>query len=596
MENKEVHLKVFKSLKDYFYRYRFQYAWGIFFLIVVDLAQMLIPQFTRRAINLISLGSFELNEIIVLGLYALGTMALVSAGRFLWRYFLHGASRHIETELRDKFFGHLLTLSYDFYQKNKIGDLMARAINDLGAVRQALGMGLVTICDSLVMTIAILLIIFVQDASTAIWAVLPLPIVTLLILLFGKLVGKRFFRVQETYSEMSDVAQETFAGIRVVKSFVKEAWFVKKFADTNEDYKAANMVLAKIFSFFFPFVTFLSGLTSIILLLVGGKKVLDGQMLAGDLVALFTYLQMLIWPLMGAGFMVNMIQRGAVSLTRINEVLETKPSIISRKEEVGSRKVVVSNDDAVRVEHLSFTYPGNEKKVLDDVSFSVQRGTMLGILGKTGSGKSTLIKTLTRMVDPPVGTVFVNGIDVHEYSLAALRGCFGVTPQDSYLFSDSIRDNIAYGIDQSLKNTPQYNEKVQEAARISAIDQDLTAFHEGWDTVIGEKGLTLSGGQKQRIAMSRALLIKPEILILDDSLSAVDAETERHILDALFTELKGRTAIVISHRVSTLRHAAQVLVLENGRIAEYGSPDELIKQNGFYAKTAALQQLEGKNG
>ncbi|MDR2537181.1 MAG: ABC transporter ATP-binding protein/permease [Treponema sp.] len=580
MEENKISIKEFKTLLPYLARYRTRYILGFICLVSVDGASIAIPQFTRRAIDLVSSGSFAMRDITTLGLGMIGVMTIVCFGRFLWRYFIHGSSRRIETELRQKLFEHLLSLSYDYYQKNKIGDLMARATNDLNAVRESIGMGLVALLDGTVMTAAILIIIFMQDARTAAFALLPLPLITLIILFFGSVVGKKFMRAQQTYSAMSDTVQETFAGIRVVKSFVKEWWFIKKFADTNDDYLDANMALVKLFGLFFPLVTFLSGLTSIILLLVGGIRVVEGYMSPGDLMAMFSYFQMLIWPLMGAGFVVNMIQRGAASLARVNEVMNTKPSIVSP---AMPKTPAQEAANAVEIRRLSFAYTEG-KPVLDDVSLSIPRGSMLGILGRTGSGKSTLIKTFTRTVDPPAGTVLVNGQSVQDWDLRELRRLFGVTPQDSYLFSDSIKGNIAYG-------TVSNEATLRKAAALSAIDRDLGEFANGWDTIIGERGLTLSGGQKQRVAISRALIRDPEILILDDSLSAVDAETERRILNALIEERRGKTTIIISHRVSTLRNADAVLVLDAGRVAEYGAPSVLIEQGGFYAKLAALQQL-----
>jgi ATP-binding cassette subfamily B protein len=551
---------------------------------MVDAAQMIIPQFMRQAVDMISVGSFKWSSILALCGGMVGVMAIIALGRFLWRYFIHGASRRIETEMRQEIFDHLLTLSFDFYQQNKIGDLMARATNDLNAVRMSIGMGLVALVDGTVMATSILILIFLEDARTAAFAVLPLPLITVLILLFGNVVGKRFQKAQETYSAMSDTVQETFAGIRVIKSFVKEWWFIKKFADTNDDYRAANMALVQLYGIFFPFISFLSGLTSLILLLVGGIRVVEGFMSPGDLVALFRYLQMLIWPLMGAGFMVNMVQRGAVSLERVNEVLEMQSAIASPAQ---PKRAQGSPSAILEIRHLEFAYPGGkgETKVLEDINLVIPRGTTLGILGRTGSGKSTFIKTLTRMVDPPAGTVFVEGVDVREWDLGELRGLFGVTPQDSYLFSDSIKNNIGYGLDNSGEQL------LKKAAALSAIDRDLEAFSQGWDTLIGERGLTLSGGQKQRVAISRALIGNTPILILDDALSAVDAETEKRVLTGLLEERRGKTTIIVSHRVSTLRSADLVLVLDKGRISEYGSPQELAAQGGFYARMAALQQL-----
>ncbi|MDR3333387.1 MAG: ABC transporter ATP-binding protein/permease [Treponema sp.] len=584
VSRKKRKIRGFKTLLPYLARYRWHYIGGFICLVMVDAAQMIIPQFMRQAVDMISVGSFKWSSILALCGGMVGVMAIIALGRFLWRYFIHGASRRIETEMRQEIFDHLLTLSFDFYQQNKIGDLMARATNDLNAVRMSIGMGLVALVDGTVMATSILILIFLEDARTAAFAVLPLPLITVLILLFGNVVGKRFQKAQETYSAMSDTVQETFAGIRVIKSFVKEWWFIKKFADTNDDYRAANMALVQLYGIFFPFISFLSGLTSLILLLVGGIRVVEGFMSPGDLVALFRYLQMLIWPLMGAGFMVNMVQRGAVSLERVNEVLEMQSAIASPAQ---PKRAQGSPSAILEIRHLEFAYPGGkgETKVLEDINLVIPRGTTLGILGRTGSGKSTFIKTLTRMVDPPAGTVFVEGVDVREWDLGELRGLFGVTPQDSYLFSDSIKNNIGYGLDNSGEQL------LKKAAALSAIDRDLEAFSQGWDTLIGERGLTLSGGQKQRVAISRALIGNTPILILDDALSAVDAETEKRVLTGLLEERRGKTTIIVSHRVSTLRSADLVLVLDKGRISEYGSPQELAAQGGFYARMAALQQL-----
>ncbi|WP_026043681.1 ABC transporter ATP-binding protein [Treponema primitia] len=597
----------YKTILPYLARYRRQYILGFLCLLLVDAAQVLIPQLMRQAVDLISLGSLAAtgsiagagssnavgNHIFLLCLGMVGSMFLVCGGRFLWRYFIHGSSRRIETELRGRLFDHLLILSYDFYQENKIGDLMAKSTSDVGAVRTAIGMGLVALVDGTVLATAILIIIFIQDARTAAFAVIPLLPVTVLILLFGHRVGKQFQRAQETYSAMSDTVQETFAGIRVIKSFVKEWWFIKKFADTNDDYRDANMVLVKTFGLFFPLITFLSGLTSLILLLVGGRRVVEGLMSPGELVALFSYFQMLIWPLMGAGFMVNMIQRGAVSLGRVNSVLETKPSIVSpavvRRPEPGL------GVNEIEIRNLNFAY--GDANVLEDITLNIGRNSWVGILGRTGSGKTTLLKTMTRMVDPPPGAVFVRGVDVREWDLEELRALFAVTPQDSYLFSDSIGRNIAYGLEEADES------RIRESAELAALDRDLAGFAQGWETTIGERGLTLSGGQKQRTAISRSLIMDAEILVLDDSLSAVDAETEKRILRGLLEQRerkiqgsRGSTAVIVSHRVSTLAYTDIVLVLEQGRIVESGSPRELLEKGGFYAKMAELQRLEQGEG
>ena len=588
MSLKNSTIKEFKSLFPYLARYKYRYIFGIAFLIVVDAAQIAIPQFLREAIDLISSGYFEWKRIIVLAVWMIGIMALVSAGRFLWRYFINGSSRRIEAEMRENLYDHLQKLSWDFYQKNKIGDLMARSINDLHAVRMSIGMGVVALFDFVFMATAILIIIFFQDAKSALVSIIPLPLVTVLILLFGSMVGKKFRAAQEAYSKMSERTQETFAGISVIKSFVKEWWFIKKFADSNDDYRKANMELVRLFGFFFPFVSFLSGLTILIMLGVGGVRVINGFMTPGSLVAMFRYLSMLIWPLMGAGFMVNIIQRGAVSLGRINEIMNTEPSIkdldnISHGEHRGHEE----KSSVIEIAGLEFSY-GDDKKVLEGINLNIKQGEWLGIMGKTGSGKSTFIKTLMRMVDTPRGQVRVFGRDVHDIPLKELRKIFAVCPQDTYLFSDTIANNITYGLDDDSSSLTNLNNVIE----LSSLTKDLEIFQNGKDTLVGERGLTLSGGQKQRTAIARAAIMDSEILIIDDSLSAVDNETEQRILEALRKEREGRTTIIISHRVSTLKYADNVLVLEKGKTLEYGSPSMLVSDGGFYSRMAAFQRLE----
>jgi len=596
----------YRSLLPYLARYRGHYFWGLVCLILVDAAQIAIPQFIRQAIDLVSTGAFEWRDVFTPCAWMVALMALISLGRFLWRYFIHGSSRRIETELRDRLYGHLQSLSWDFYQQHKIGDLMARSTNDLNAVRMSIGMGLVALVDFVVMATAIVIIIFVEDPRSALFSVIPLPLVTLLILAFGKTIGKRFQRHQEAYAKMSDTAQETFAGLRVIKSFVKEWWFVKKFSADNDEYRKANMELVRLFGLFFPLITFLSELTILLMLVIGGANVINGTMSPGSLVAMFRYLNMLIWPLMGAGFMVNMIQRGSVSLGRINEILETVPSIRDGSKEwgvgngeEGSSLENVSNSQhdqiannapqppALEMRNLSFSY-SEGKQILENINLTVNRGEWLGIMGRTGSGKTTLIKTLTRMVDPPPGTVMVFSRDARELALSDLRGLFAVSPQDSYLFSDSIQNNITYALaapDAAI---------IEKASRHAALENDIGNFAERENTLIGERGLTLSGGQKQRVAIARALVTDSEFLILDDSLSAVDAETERKILDLLLIERKNKTTIIISHRVSTLRYADKVLVLDQGKQSEYGTPAELLAAGAFYSRMSALQQLDSR--
>lgn len=575
--------KELKALLPYMRRYRAQYVAGFIFVVAVDGAQLLLPLFVKRAIDIISGGAVDPLSLAATMAWMVATAAALAAGRFMWRFFIVGSSRRIEVEIRDRLFAKLTALSANFFQRNKTGDLMARAINDLQAVRQATSMGLIAFIDGAFMSLAILAILFSTYPGIAPWAIIPLPIITVLIALSGPLIGRLFKKVQERFSTLSDIAQESVSGVRVVKSFVREGWFSTLFSRANEDYQRANMSLVKLFGFFFPFIGFLSGITTMILLRVGGESVILGAMSAGDLVAVFSYLQMLIWPLMGAGFTVNILQRGSASMGRINEVLREEPDIKSP-----AAPKAFPREGGLSLRGLSFSYPGAAKPSLEGIDLEIRRGEAFGILGRTGSGKSTLVKALPRLVDTPRGAVFMGDTDVLDLDLAALRRAFPTVPQDSFLFSDTIRANIAFG-------APGITEaRVEELCRITTIARDLKDFPLGLDTVVGEKGLSLSGGQKQRVAMARALAADGDFLVLDDALSAVDTETEAAILDALLRERAGRTTILISHRVSTLERCDSIAVLDAGRVVQRGTHASLVAEEGLYREIWELQRLEGR--
>jgi ATP-binding cassette subfamily B protein len=573
--------KAYKTLIPYMRRYRWYYVGGILCLVVTSGGQLLIPQFIRVAIDTIVAGDFELSRVGIFMLQLVGVAAVIAIGRFGWRFFLHGASRRIEKELRGQLFSHLLTLSPGFYGRNRTGDIMARSTNDMNAIRTATGMALVSFIDGLFMTIAILVILFSQNARLALITILPLPLITVLIITVGRMVSGLFKQVQEGFSILSEQTQEAISGVRVIKSFVKEGYFVNRFSDANDNYRSRNMAYIKVWGLFGPVVTFLSGLTTLLLLRFGGAAVAVGTISAGDFVATMSYLEMLIWPMLGAGFTVNMLARGAASLTRINAILDEEPEIQSPPQairEVPSR--------SIEVRDLTFRYPEAESPTLHDLSLSIPEGTLVGVLGRTGAGKSTLVETFPRLLDPPQGTVFMGGRDIHDYDIHALRSQFGVVPQDTFLFSATIRENIAFGLDNPSDET------IRRVADISTISRDISTFSQGWDTPVGERGVSLSGGQKQRVAISRALALDPPILIFDDALSAVDTESEEQILSELLEYRRGRTNIVISHRVSTLRRADLILVLEEGRVAQQGTHDSLMQEDGFYQEIYELQRLE----
>ncbi|MFP4329477.1 MAG: ABC transporter ATP-binding protein [Spirochaetaceae bacterium] len=574
-------LKEYTTLLPYIKQYRWSYLFGVLSLVVASGGQLFIPRFLGEAVDIIVEGAFETREIAEL----MGTMLLVAVaialGRLGWRFFIHGASRRIEMHLRDRLFSHLLSLSRRFYDEAKTGDLMARATNDMNAIRMAAGMALVAFIDGVFMTLAILVILFSQNARLAALVIIPLPLITVAMILVGSYIGKLFKQVQEGFSDLSDQAQETLSGIRVVKAFVKEAYFLNRFQDANETYKQRNLRLVRVWGLFFPVVSFLSGITMLLLLLFGGQEVILGNLSHGAFVATLSYLEMLIWPMLGAGFVVNMLQRGGASLSRINAILSEDPEIVSPPNPLHH---VPTGE--IEVRNLSFNYPGSSFPSLHEVSFSVRRGETFGILGRTGSGKSTLLSLLPRLLDPPPDTVLLDGRDIREYELESLRSAFGIVPQSTFLFSATISENISFAL------SDQDERMIEEVGDISMIARDVAEFPGGWDTTVGERGLTLSGGQKQRVAIARALAKEPEILIFDDALSAVDTETEEKILSKLLDYRRGRTNLIVSHRVSTLQHTDRILVLDGGRAVQLGTHEELLAQEGLYRDIYHLQQLE----
>ncbi len=574
-------LKEFRTLLPYYKAYAGRYAMGFLFLFITDAGQLFLPQLIRSLIDHISAGNVDLVWVGKMVLLMVGIAFLVAVGRFGWRYYIHGASRKIEKKLRSRLFGHLLTLSPSFYGRSSTGDLMARATGDMHHVRMASGMGFVALFDGLFMTLFIIAIIVFQFPHLALIVLAPFPLITLQVLGMGRFLGRLFKAVQEGYAALSSHVQEALSGILVLKAFVREDSNLKVFSGKNEDYKRRNLALVRLWGFAFPMIHFLGGIVTLLLLRFGGLSVLEGGMSPGDFVAAMSYLAMLIWPMLGMGFTVNMLERGGAALARINAILREEPEIRSPDE-----GVCCPQSGAIEVRDLSFTYPGSLVPALRNVSFRVHPGQTLGILGRTGSGKSTLIRLLPRLLDTPPGTVYIAGRDVREYELSSLRSTFGIVPQETFLFSSTLSDNIAFGVDDAPR------EAVEAAAEASTISRDIRLFPHGYETEVGERGITLSGGQKQRIAISRALLTRPEILVFDDALAAVDTSTEESILEGFIELRRGKTNILISHRVSTLKFADHIIVLDEGVIVQSGTHDELIGQEGFYAEIANLQRLE----
>ncbi|MCD6135314.1 ABC transporter ATP-binding protein [Candidatus Bipolaricaulota bacterium] len=566
-------------LSGWLWRYRGRVFLGFLSLLVVDGAGLLVPLVIRSAINRLAKGE---GGVLTSGLYIVALAAIVMLFRFLWRFFLIGSARQIERDLRSKLYGHLLRLSASFYNEHKTGDLMAHATNDIDAVSRACGFGVLTIADPIFMIPVAIGIMLSIDPRLTLYAIIPLPILTLFMLGFGKVIHHRFEVVQEAFSGLMEKVREYVAGIRVVKSFVQEEGTQRDFAATNSEFIDKNMALVRVWGMFEPLIELLGGATMAIVLWAGGIRVIRGSISLGDFVAFSQYLMMLTWPMISLGWAVNIIQRGRASLERINRLLEATPEIVSP---VHPRPLKGAR---IEINGLSFTYPSESGRAaaLSNVNLDIEEGTTLGLVGLTGAGKSTLVRMIPRIFDPPPGSVRIGGEDVRDLDLAKLRGMIGFVPQDPFLFSATISENIAFG------NPSASREQIEEAARQAGIHDEIVAFQKGYDTRVGERGIALSGGQKQRVAIARALLIDARILIFDDPLSAVDAEREEFILRNLREFFRGRTSIVIAHRLSAVMHADRIVVLDKGRIVERGTHAQLLAEGGIYRRIWELQQAE----
>ena len=585
-----------RPLVPYLKRHRLGLLLGGLCVLFNNGTWVLFPQVIRRAVNDLNTGVTR-QKLLTYSLMIVVLALIKGIFQFLTRYVVIGISRDIEFDLRNDLFAHLETLSYSYYQRNRTGDIMARATNDLNAVRMLLGPAIMYSANTLVFTAGALAFMLALSPKLTLIAFLPLPVASIVIQYFGRRIHERFERIQAMFSDISARAQENFSGVRVIRAYVQEQAEIASFETANQEYIRRSLGLVRLMGMLWPTLEFMLGAAVVIVLWIGGRQVLEGRMNVGGFVAFNTYMVQLTWPVIALGWVINIFQRGTASLTRINEILLSKPEIADedaarlepRAARLEPRAASLEARDsaltgAIEFRNLSFAYNG--APVLQDINLQIPAGSSLAIVGPTGSGKTTLVSLIPRIYDAAPGAVLIDGRPIREFSLATLRHNIGFVPQETFLFSDSIRENIAFGVPDATLD------EIKSAAEAANIAQDIESFPDAYNTTVGERGITLSGGQKQRTAIARAILRSPRILILDDALSSVDTHTEDKILNHLRDLMRGRTTIFISHRVSTVRNADRIAVLHQGRIVELGTHNELIARNGYYTDLYNKQLLE----
>jgi ATP-binding cassette, subfamily B, multidrug efflux pump len=575
-------MKVFLDLKWFFLQEKKSYITGTILLLFVAFLQLIPPKIVGIIVDSIKADSLT-REDMLKWIFILITTALSMYGlRFVWRIMIFGSATKLSRLLRNRLYHHFTKMSPSFYQKRRVGDLMAHATNDLQAIQQTAGVGVLTFVDSISTGgFVILAMAFTISWKLTLIALIPMPFMAMLTNFYGTLLHKRFHKAQEAFSSLNDKTQESVTGIKVLKTFGQEKEDIESFRKQSEDVVQKNISVAKVDSLFDPTISIIVGISFFLSIVFGSRFVVSGELTIGELISFTTYLGLLIWPMLAFGWLFNIVERGRASYDRVSLVLNERVDI---KDHERALDRVPSGDIEYKIE--SFSYPNEDEHVLENIHFSLRKGQTLGIVGKTGAGKTTLLRLLLREFEGYNGEITFGGEKIQEYKLTRLRESIGYVPQDHFLFSATILENIAF----TLPLTPK--EKVEEAAALAHIHDDIIHFSDGYGTVVGERGVSLSGGQKQRISIARALLMNPEVLILDDSLSAVDAKTEESILTSLKENRAGKTTMITSHRLSAIQHADLIIVLEEGKVMERGTHSELMKKKGWYREMYLRQQLE----